>query len=76
MSKDDVPELKVRPKKTIHAIAHFDFDGSCENCPCSPWTADTTGWEVQLCCLGKFNVEKVPRRQRHELCPLCIEEDL
>ena len=21
------------PEKTIHAIAHFDFDGSCDDCP-------------------------------------------
>jgi len=60
--KDDVP------KKTIHAIAHFDFDGSCDDCPVSNF-----GYRY-ICRLGKLNVECVPEGKRHEHCPLCIEE--
>ena len=57
-------------KKTIHAIAHFDFDGSCRNCKCVDWFYDN-------CQLSKtnFSVRGVSDGERHEHCPLCIEED-
>lgn len=56
--------------KTVHAIAHFDFEGSCAGCPCLNWYAD-------VCRLIKGNpsIVGVPEGGRHEMCPLCIEED-
>jgi hypothetical protein len=64
MSRDDTPQ------KTIHAIAHFDFDGSCIDCPC----ADL---EDLVCLLSKtkFQISTIPEGNRHAHCPLCIEEE-
>ena len=62
------PELQFSPKKTIHAIAHFDFDGSCDDCPC----ASSDG---SLCFLMMRSLMSVPLGNRHNNCPLCIEED-
>lgn len=61
---------KAKPK-TVHAIAHFDFDGSCAGCPL--WV----GWAKIACGISKtqFDVTMVPEGRRHEHCPLCIEED-
>jgi hypothetical protein len=63
-------ESSVMPKMTgnIHAIAHFDFDGSCRDCPC----LDRKVSRCQI-SISKFTVKLVPDGQRHELCPLCIE---
>jgi len=55
------------PEKTIHAIAHFDFDGSCDDCPFGNF-----GYKY-MCRLGKLDVEGVSVGKRHELCPLCFE---
>ena len=54
--------------KTVHAIAHFDFDGSCLDCPCN-------NEDGGICNLGGFNIVPMPKHKRHEHCPLCIEED-
>ena len=66
----DLNRLKRRTK-SVHAIAHFDFDGSCAGC--SLWT----GWDEVVCGISKtqFSVSMVPEGQRHEHCPLCIEEE-
>lgn len=57
-------------KKSVHAIAHFDFDGSCEDCACN----NEDGGICNLPDTG-FNTSDVPKGQRHKHCPLCIEED-
>ena len=59
-------------KKSVHAIAHFDFDGSCHGCP----LADLA-WRGGICRLSttKFSIDRVLIDDRHEHCPLCIEED-
>jgi len=67
------PELQFSPKKTIHAIAHFDFDGSCYNCPC----VGKLDGDKEICQLSVtgFDIHRVPYDERHEDCPLCIEEE-
>jgi len=62
------PEVKCRPKKSVHAIAHFDFDGSCHSCPFS-------NFEGNYCDFMREEIDSVPCSDRHEHCPLCIEED-
>ena len=57
-------------KRSVHAIAHFDFDGSCGDCACN----NEDGGICNLPDTG-FNTSDVPKGQRHEHCPLCIEED-
>jgi len=71
------------PKKTVHAIAHFDFDGSCLDCPCAWWSDEVADGKCQLNdteiryekqfgkSIGRGGLDK----GRHEHCPLCVEED-
>lgn len=58
--------------KMVHAIAHFDFDGTCASCPLS----HSVGFLV-ICRLSKtnFDLGMVLHNERHELCPLCIDEE-
>ena len=61
--------IPKRQPNTVHAIAHFDFDGSCGDCACN----NEDGGICNLPDTG-FNTSDVPKGQRHEHCPLCIEE--
>jgi hypothetical protein len=60
--------------KKVHAIAHFDFDGSCDDCPCCHWFRED-GPSYCLLSDTQFGLSNVRNGQRHEHCPLCIEED-
>ena len=59
--------------KTVHAIARFNWDGSCYNCPC----VGKLGGVKEVCQLSdtSFDIYSVPHNGRHEHCPLCIEEN-
>jgi hypothetical protein len=66
--------VPCRPPKTVHAIAHFDFDGRCLYCPCAWWHPEV---EEGICQLSdtSFELSKAHAKKRHKDCPLCIEED-
>ena len=59
---------------TVHAIAHFDFDGSCNSCPCSGWVNGRSEGKCQL-SKTNFDITRVPYDERHKQCPLCIEDN-
>ena len=64
-----MPKKDDTPKKNLHAIAHFYFDGSCRTCKCKDYF-------YGRCQLSKYRLklESVADGERHEHCPLCIEE--
>jgi len=65
--KNDMKNDTQDKPKTVHATAHFDFDGSCDDCAFGNF-----GYRY-ICRLGKLNVECVPEGKRHEHCSLHLD---